>query len=104
MKPRRAPPARALVGLLAGARLAQAISVAARLGLADLLDAGPRTPAELAASTGTDADALHRMLRALAGAGIFEEEAGGRFRLDAACRAAPIDSPRFDLSLCRDGR
>jgi hypothetical protein len=89
------PPARALVGLLAGARLTQAISVAARLGLADLLDAGSRTPVELAASTGTNADALHRMLRALAGAGIFEEEeTGGRFRLTPL--AGPLRSTAPD--------
>jgi hypothetical protein len=89
------PPAQAVVGLLAGARLAQAISVAARLGLADLLDAGSRTPAELAASTATNADALRRMLRTLAGAGIFaEEEASGRFRLTPL--AGPLRSTAPD--------
>ena len=89
------PPAKAVVGLLAGARLAQAISVAARLGLADLLDAGSRTPAELAASTATNADALRRMLRTLAGAGIFaEEEASGRFRLTPL--AGPLRSTAPD--------
>ena len=91
-------PAQALVGLLAGPRLAQAISVAARLGLADLLDSGSRTPAELAASTGTNADALRRMLRTLAGAGIFEEEeASGRFRLTPF--AGPLRSTAPD-SIC----
>ena len=89
------PPAQALVGLLAGPRVAQAISVAARLGLADLLDAGSRTPAELAASTATNPDALRRMLRTLAGAGIFEEEeASGRFRLTPL--AGPLRSTAPD--------
>ena len=81
MNPGEAPPARQLVELLAAARLAQAISVAARLSIADLLEAGPRTPAEMAASTGTHADALRRMLRTLAGAGVFEAQADGRFGL-----------------------
>ena len=40
--------AQALTQLLAGAWLAQAIAVIAQLGVADLLSAGPRTPAELA--------------------------------------------------------
>ena len=40
--------AQALTQLLAGARLAQAIAVIAQLGVADLLSAEPRTPAELA--------------------------------------------------------
>ena len=88
------PPAQVLVGLLAGPRVAQAISVAARLGLADLLDAGSRTPAELAASTATNPDALRRMLRTLAGAGIFEEEASGRFRLTPL--AGPLRSTAPD--------
>ena len=40
--------AQALTRLLAGAWLAQAIAAIALLGVADLLSAGPRTPAELA--------------------------------------------------------
>jgi hypothetical protein len=88
------PPTRMLVTLLAAPRFAQAISVAARLGLADLLEAGPRAPADLAASTGANADALRRMLRALAGAGIFEEDASGRFRLTPL--AGPLRSQAQD--------
>lgn len=59
----------------------QAIYVAAELGIADLLVAGPRAPAELAAATGTDRDLLYRVLRALASIGIFFESEDGRFRL-----------------------
>ena len=75
------PSAQALTQLLAGAWLAQAIAVIAKLGVADLLSAGPRTPAELASATGSEATAMYRVLRALAGAGIFVEladfEGGG---------------------------
>ena len=78
--PARAP-AQVLAGMLAGAWLAQALGVVARLGVADLLDAGPRTPAEIATATGTDAGALYRVLRALAGAGVFAEDESGRFGL-----------------------
>ena len=75
------PPAQVLAGMLAGAWLAQALAVVARLGVADLLDAGPRTPAEIATATGTNAAAMYRVLRALAGAGVFAEDASGRFGL-----------------------
>ena len=86
------PSAQALTQLLAGAWLAQAIAVIAKLGVADLLSAGPRTPAELAAATGSEATAMYRVLRALAGAGIFVEDQGrfgltplaGPLRTDAA--------------------
>jgi DNA-binding IclR family transcriptional regulator len=71
-------PAQVLTQLLAGAWLAQAIAVMAKLGVADLLTTGPRTPSELAAATGSEATAMYRVLRALAGAGIFAED-DGRF-------------------------
>jgi hypothetical protein len=72
-------PAAALSRLVAGFQVSQAISVAATLGIADLLANGPRTSDELAAETGTHAGALYRLLRALASVGIFEEEDGRRF-------------------------
>ncbi|MEY9928676.1 hypothetical protein ABH926_003315 [Catenulispora sp. GP43] len=58
-----------------------AISVAADLRLADLLADGPLPAAELARRAGADPDALHRMLRALAGKDIFAETAPGVFGL-----------------------
>jgi hypothetical protein len=75
------PPAQVLAGMFAGAWLAQALSVVAKLRVADLLDAGPRTPAEIATATATDAIAMYRVLRALAGAGVFAEDESGRFGL-----------------------
>jgi SAM-dependent methyltransferase len=57
-----------------------AIAVAADLGIADLVEKQPQTPAELAAKTGANADALGRMLKALNTMGIFEEDANGRQR------------------------
>jgi hypothetical protein len=61
--------------------MAQAIHVAARLGVADLLTDGPRPPAELAEATGTHARSLYRLLRALASVGVFAEDDQGRFGL-----------------------
>lgn len=54
---------------------AQAVHVAARLGIADLLRDGPLTVDELANATGSHAPTLRRLLRALASVGIFVEEA-----------------------------
>jgi hypothetical protein len=62
-----------------GFRVSQAIHVAAVLGIADLLGDGPRGVEELASATGADERSLYRLLRALAGVGVFREEAGRAF-------------------------
>jgi hypothetical protein len=62
----------------------QALYVAAKLGIADLLDAGPVSAADLASAVGADADSLFRTLRLLAQEGIFDLDAEGRFSLNAA--------------------
>lgn len=59
----------------------QAIHMAATLGIADLLEDGPRSTEELAKATGTHAPTLYRILRALASVGVFAEEPDGRFGL-----------------------
>jgi len=64
---------------MTGYRAMQALYVAARLGIADLLKDGARGSEELARATGADARALHRLLRALASLGVFGEDADGRF-------------------------
>jgi hypothetical protein len=70
-----------LADLMAGFWTTQAVYVAAKLGIADLLATGPRTADDLATATGTHPHALYRLLRALAGLGIFAEEPDGRFTL-----------------------
>jgi O-methyltransferase domain/Dimerisation domain len=57
--------------LLSGFVTSQALYVTAELGIADELLAGPRTAAELASATGADADTLRRVIRYLAGLGLF---------------------------------
>jgi O-methyltransferase domain/Dimerisation domain len=54
--------------------IASSIQVAAYYGIADLLQDGPKSIAELAAATQTDSDSLYRLLRALTSVGLFEEE------------------------------
>ena len=70
-----------MLDLIIGYWVSQLVFVAVKLGLADLLKDGPKTSAELAASTGTHPSTLHRILRALASVGVFAEIGGGRFKL-----------------------
>lgn len=79
--PHTASPSPTLLNLIVGSWVSQAIAVAARLGIADLLEDGPRAAAELARATGQNPDALYRLLRALAGVGIFAEDDAGLFEL-----------------------
>lgn len=53
------------------------IRVAATLRLADHIAGGTRSAAELAATTGTDPDALERVMRHLVGAGVLTHDADG---------------------------
>jgi SAM-dependent methyltransferase len=57
----------------------QALYAAAKLGVADLLQDGPRTAADLAGQLEVNESALHRVLRALASQGIFEESSPRTF-------------------------
>jgi O-methyltransferase/methyltransferase family protein len=69
IKPNLQPPA--LFQMVTGYWLSQAIYVAAKLGLADLLKDGPKSCATLAAATGADEQSLLRLMRALSSAGVF---------------------------------
>jgi hypothetical protein len=72
-------PAAELLDLIVGYRAIQAIYVAARLGLADRVSGGPATSEDRARATGAQPRALHRLLRALVGLGLFAVDAEGRF-------------------------
>ena len=90
-------PSQDLLRMGFGFAVAQALHVAAELGIADLLQDGPRNAGDLARATGSDAGALYRLLRFLAGEGVFREESAGRFaqtELSAGLRANAPESPR----------
>lgn len=57
----------------------RAIHAGTVLALPDHLADGPKTAAELAELTGSDPRSLSRLLRALAGIGLFEADAQGRY-------------------------
>lgn len=69
---------------LRGALVTRALAIAAELRIAQALVAGPRHVEVLARERGANTDALHRVLRALASDGIFEESEPGLFRNTAA--------------------
>ena len=96
-------PATAMLRMVVGCWTSQAIHVAAKLGIADLLEDGPNGCDALAAATGTHADSLYRLMRTLASLGIFAEEPDGRFRLtplaDCLRSAAPGSLRAFAVML-----
>src|SRR5215212_9401827 len=91
--PAAPPAAESLLRMAMSGMLAQALAVAAQLGIADLLREGPRTSTALAEATGTQSPALYRLLRALAGLGVLAEDAEGRFALTPLGEPLRSDAP-----------
>ncbi len=75
------PPRQKILQMSMGFMISQCIYVAAKLGIADLLKDGPKHCHDLAAATDTDSDSLYRLLRTLAGVGVFLETKPGCFQL-----------------------
>lgn len=70
-----------MLQLACGGWVAQAVSVFARLGVADVLSAGPRAAEEIAAAVGAHPLTLYRLLRALSDYDVVSELEGKRFAL-----------------------
>lgn len=87
------PPSAQMMDMLFGFALSRSISVAAQYGIADHLKDGPQSAEALAAATGLHARSLYRMLRALAGAGIFAEDNEKRFSLTPLGDLLRSDAP-----------
>jgi hypothetical protein len=75
-------PRQQLLQMITGFWVSRSIYVAAKLRIADHLKNGPRSAGELAAATGMASGPLYRLLRALAGVGVFAQQGDGRFRLN----------------------
>ena len=76
-----------------GALMTQALYVAAKLGIADLLVEKPQPVGQLAAATNTQERALYRVLRSLAGAGVFQEIEPRVFALTPPAELLRSDAP-----------
>ena len=94
------PPAAELLRLTSAGWVAQAISVAARLRLADMVTDGAKGVDELAAHTQTHGPSLFRLMRALASVGIFADEADGRFALTPPASPLRSDAPGSVRAMC----
>jgi hypothetical protein len=81
-----------------GIMVSQCLYVVARLGIADLLAASPKTANELAAETETNAASLSRLLRAAITIGVFEEDDDGRFRNSPLSEVLRSDHPQSVLA------
>jgi len=87
----------AVLRMIYGAVTTRLLAVAAELGVADRLEDGPKPAGELAAACGADPDVLRRVLRTLAGVGVFTEVSPGVFgqtSLSAVLRAGSAGSIR----------
>ena len=82
-----------LDGMITGYWISQAIYAAAKFGIADHLKDGPKSVDELAEATATNADALYRLLRALASKGIFAEGEPRQFSLTPLAELLQSDVP-----------
>jgi hypothetical protein len=82
-----------MLRMLNGVLTVQALHVAADLGVADELAAGPRSVSDLATAAGAHPGALYRLLRLLAGAGVFREQLDGRFALTPLGRCLRREGP-----------
>jgi hypothetical protein len=78
------PPLQQVLGLFAAKWALGALRALVELEVPDLLAAGPRTAAQISEVTGTDADAVYRLLRAAAVAGVIDERPDGAFALTPA--------------------
>ncbi len=87
------PPQALLAQMTFGFIISQAISVAAKLRIADHLQNGAKTAEELAALTETHSPSLFRLMRALGSVGVFGKDADGKFTNSPMSEFLRIDHP-----------
>jgi hypothetical protein len=85
--------AAALLPMIWGLHTSRAVYLAAELGIADLLAAGPRTTVALARATQADEAALYRVLRLLAALGVLTQPEPGSFGLTVLGDRLRSDAP-----------
>jgi hypothetical protein len=82
-----------VLALIRGFRVSQAIYVATKLGIPDLLAEGPRTIADLAEAVDAHATSLGRLLLYLASIGVLDKVGPDRFALGPVAAALRADVP-----------
>jgi hypothetical protein len=91
--PTQQPPAVTMLQLTMGALVSQAVSVIARLGIADVLAAGPQPVEQIAQRVGAHRSALYRVLRALGDVGVVAELENRQFALTPLSELLRSDVP-----------
>lgn len=76
--------------LMGGHAVVRSVGVVAELGVPDALVEGPRTASDLAGICGADAQSLGRVMRMLAGIGVFTESPAGA--------ASDVSAVRYGLT------
>ncbi len=99
VQPETLPPPAILLQMMTGYQRAQAVYIAAKLGVADLLADGPRPVEELAAATQSHTSSLYRLLRALASIGVFTETNSRTFALTPMAELLRTGTPDSMRSL-----
>ncbi|MEG4589524.1 methyltransferase [Microcoleus sp. MOSTC5] len=73
----------ALLEIIYGYKRTQALFVAAKLGIADILSNGSQTADELAKATNVNSRSLYHLMRLLVSMGIFSAEKNDEFKLNS---------------------
>ena len=95
------PPRIQVMTMICGFAASQAVRTAAELRLADLVQNGPKSTADLANATGANEDDLYRLLRALVSLGVFSEPDPGIFGPTELAACLQSDHPRTLYNLAR---
>ena len=82
-----------MLQIISGFWISRAVYVIGKLGIPDLLAAGPKTAEELASATKTHAPSLFRILRALVSVGVLNYAEGGRFAQTPLSETLVTDAP-----------
>jgi hypothetical protein len=94
-----ASPQETMNRMLTGYWSTQAVYVAAKLGIADLLVQGPRSIDDLAKAAKVHAPSLYRLLRGLASMGVFAEGVTGQFHMTPLAECLRSDVPGSQRAL-----
>ena len=92
-RPAAALPAEALLQMIVGKWISQAIGTAVELGIPDRLAKGARQCHDIAREAGVSEDGVYRLLRTLSSLGLFAENGDGRFKLTRMGQLLRRDHP-----------
>ncbi|HEY2487709.1 MAG TPA: methyltransferase dimerization domain-containing protein, partial [Candidatus Binataceae bacterium] len=93
------PPSAQMFQYIISLMTPQAIHLAAKLGIADVVAKAPSSVEELAAATESNAPSLSRLLKFLTSLGIFSEDASGKYHQTPLSDTLRADHPQSTRGL-----